>query len=1442
MEALQRKYEKEEAAYTTNRLAELDKRFAKEKAELEEKHLPGKPTPEQYQALLIAQAQTSLKSGTSAASSAKKRAAEHEAAMHAIRTRRAAPPEEQVEQPPQPPTMAEPPPLRPLPPSVQAEVEKQFGPITPTTEVPTPQVPLEPVVEVPPTTAPPVEEVAELPSWEPMAPKPLDIQTFRPEVRPTAHVEPVVAPEPTPPPTVVVPPLPAPVVEPTVAVPTPPTPAPEPVFEQKPPTPLPQERFRLPLPVVPRPEPIRIPPEPPSPIHPLVELERRRREQRRQERALEPQVEQPSITPAERGRRKAIRPEREVPIVGGEAPRPPTVVEPPPAAIPIVPPAAIPVVHPVERPAAVIPPVAAPTPVTVPPEAVTRERVQVPLPMVSEPLPLPIVPPTVTVPASAVTATPEPVHHVVPPRPVVATPAPVEPTPPHHVVPPRPVVPLPASTVPAPPPIPPAPTGPAPEVAAIEEEIRKAQADYAAKEEELRERQRKKDEKSGPQTARGVAQSERLAGERKREYDARLAEMQTRLEAARTAAPTPVPTIAPAPTQPPMTEAERAAIRARQAPAPAPTPTVVPTPTQPPMTEAERTAIRTRQLPAPTTPTVTAVPTTPPAVPTPTVPVITPPVTPPVIPTPPVGVVPPTAVSEPPTVVTAESLLPTPEPIPEFVGPPAPEPTYGGPGIVMPTPPPPLPRGPLRGQRAFRRRRPLEAEDFPIPVPGLPVAPTAPTVAPAPTPPEAAVVEPRLPRLPGIPPAVTEAPITVPGLPPGPTAPTVPPTGGPPIIGAQGPGFPIPLPVIVTNWPASMGGVPRPPTPGEPPTAPPGTETPTVPPPATPSMTEAERAAIRASQLPAPVTGAPTVPSAPPEPTPTPRVEKGKVRFYHGGTPFEEQPSPRWVAPDVEYAAGYARKTEGATVQYVDIPEKHPVLEGKKAYDDEGTSSPSPYTAFEVPEEIAEDLKPFVPEAPYTGVPSLRGYPVAGEVPPTPVPTHHVIPKKKGPPTPTPVPGSPPTPVPVPTLAPAPAGAPPTPTPVPIPTPAPVVPPVPGGPSPPAPAPGPGGGGSPRVPGSPHLGRGGRGGRPPGGRPPGGQGAAGGGRFAGLIGALASNTAATHLNTRAVLLQTRMNIMQMRGALVPPTMPGQKPEEAGAFDVPFGKLSTVLNQVQSAFTTASAAMLGFIAIGDASTFSTFMGGVKAVAIEIGGVLAPAIKDVTKSLYEWSVWINGMDPYWQRVTANLAKWVIGIGLVTTAIRIMGLSAITTRLAVLGFNAMMAATPWGVAILGAQALVLAVYALGNAFELWGSEADKSGTLAAAAMNRVADATGRIKPPKVGDIGAGLPGAPQQETLETHLEKLQTLTGGAAIKAQIEAAAQGLKPEEVSKTIQKAITDQQTQLMLERAKLLKETLDAEKENARRQQEYMKRSEIVIEARGLVQKEFETQLESIS
>lgn len=87
-----------------------------------------------------------------------------------------------------------------------------------------------------------------------------------------------------------------------------------------------------------------------------------------------------------------------------------------------------------------------------------------------------------------------------------------------------------------------------------------------------------------------------------------------------------------------------------------------------------------------------------------------------------------------------------------------------------------------------------------------------------------------------------------------------------------------------------------------------------------------------------------------------PPVHPGMTRMYHGGVPFEDVPSSRWVTPHYDSARAYAEKSAGGVVQYVDLPKSYSKL--TKAFDDSGTSVTAPYNTFDLPEELARGLRP----------------------------------------------------------------------------------------------------------------------------------------------------------------------------------------------------------------------------------------------------------------------------------------------------------------------------------------------------------------------------------------------------------------------------------------------------------------------------------------------------
>ena len=91
--------------------------------------------------------------------------------------------------------------------------------------------------------------------------------------------------------------------------------------------------------------------------------------------------------------------------------------------------------------------------------------------------------------------------------------------------------------------------------------------------------------------------------------------------------------------------------------------------------------------------------------------------------------------------------------------------------------------------------------------------------------------------------------------------------------------------------------------------------------------------------------------------------EPETVRFYHGGG--DTKGGKRWLTPDKKYAEGYAAKTKGAKVSFVDIDKNDPQL--KKSFDDSGTNMKSPYAAFEADENLTARLQPISTAPPPQG-------------------------------------------------------------------------------------------------------------------------------------------------------------------------------------------------------------------------------------------------------------------------------------------------------------------------------------------------------------------------------------------------------------------------------------------------------------------------------------------
>lgn len=94
---------------------------------------------------------------------------------------------------------------------------------------------------------------------------------------------------------------------------------------------------------------------------------------------------------------------------------------------------------------------------------------------------------------------------------------------------------------------------------------------------------------------------------------------------------------------------------------------------------------------------------------------------------------------------------------------------------------------------------------------------------------------------------------------------------------------------------------------------------------------------------------------------PTPPVQAGMRRLYHGGVDLSGPGERRWLSDDLKYAEGYAAKSgDAGKVFYTDIPEDSPFL--MKAFDDTGSSVKSPIAAFEADEGITASLKEFNPK------------------------------------------------------------------------------------------------------------------------------------------------------------------------------------------------------------------------------------------------------------------------------------------------------------------------------------------------------------------------------------------------------------------------------------------------------------------------------------------------
>lgn len=106
---------------------------------------------------------------------------------------------------------------------------------------------------------------------------------------------------------------------------------------------------------------------------------------------------------------------------------------------------------------------------------------------------------------------------------------------------------------------------------------------------------------------------------------------------------------------------------------------------------------------------------------------------------------------------------------------------------------------------------------------------------------------------------------------------------------------------------------------------------------------------------PEPVTAMPIAPTEPP-------IAPGMVRMYHGGVNFERG-HPLWFTSHYPKALGYAEKSNGGRVHYVDLPENHPLI----APDYEDQSVARGFTVErELPVELADQRKVFGAEIPAT--------------------------------------------------------------------------------------------------------------------------------------------------------------------------------------------------------------------------------------------------------------------------------------------------------------------------------------------------------------------------------------------------------------------------------------------------------------------------------------------
>lgn len=98
----------------------------------------------------------------------------------------------------------------------------------------------------------------------------------------------------------------------------------------------------------------------------------------------------------------------------------------------------------------------------------------------------------------------------------------------------------------------------------------------------------------------------------------------------------------------------------------------------------------------------------------------------------------------------------------------------------------------------------------------------------------------------------------------------------------------------------------------------------------------------------------------PSEPAPDaglPPVPPGHVRLFHGGYEAPGGKRPAWVSTDPVYARDFRNEGRDKKLFYIDVPEGHPELAGRKVFEDEGSSVKSPIGHFEMSPGLAGGMK-----------------------------------------------------------------------------------------------------------------------------------------------------------------------------------------------------------------------------------------------------------------------------------------------------------------------------------------------------------------------------------------------------------------------------------------------------------------------------------------------------